>query len=145
MYVCVEWQKLFELCEILGKAYFEIWHLKNYVMIFVFTRQYAKPKWKWKSNMHWLYMLLSSSMKILAIVLTSYLYGSMVQIWPIYYYMQPYIMVGPNCEKKSHLGSFNTNYIIFRNVKIFKKYFFQNKFFFVKETKTIFKNTLEIF
>jgi hypothetical protein len=58
---------------------------------------------------------------------------------------KPYITVGPNCEKKSHLGSFNTNYIIFRNVKIFKKYFFEFFFFKMKEIKTIFKNTLEIF
>jgi len=31
------------------------------------------------------------------------------------------------------LGQFNTNYIIFRNVEIFKKYFFQIKKYIVKE------------
>jgi hypothetical protein len=64
--------------------------------------------------------------------------------YDLYIICKPYITVGPNCEKKSHLGSFNTNYVIFRNVKIFKKYFFQKKNI-VKEIKIIFENTLEIF
>ncbi len=121
--------------------------------IFFSQDNMQKPKWKWKSNMQWLYIY----------IYICY-YPQVWKYWPLFLHhtsMDPwskydlyiiicklYITVGPNCEKKSHLGSFNTNYIIFRNVKIFKKYFFpikKKKKKVVKEIKTIFKNTLEIF
>jgi hypothetical protein len=50
---------------------------------------------------------------------------------------QPYIYINiynlPWC-----LSSFNTNYIIFRNVEIFEKTFLSKNNFFVKETRESF-------